>query len=417
MSSKKKTLFFLIIIRLIILTSLALSAVIIQQAASSVLPLSFYFIIVSGYMLTLFYLLLYSFWKNYRTQAYIQVVLDLFLISALVYISGVLKGTFYLLYVFPILAAGVIISKRAGFQIAALSAVFYGVLAEGLAYGFIPYYGESPPPDISLGFVLNSVVIAWVAFFLIAFLIGYLAQKLTQTQEDLSSAHKELDIKKRLALAGEVFAQVAHEIRNPLASISGSVQVLKKERALTPEQQTLMDIIVTESQRVSHTLEQFLTLTRSRKETFSWVNLAKILKDTLFLLEKGGEINENHRVEGNFRKARIRYFGNENQLKQIFWNLTKNAFKAMPRGGTLTVDFFVPDRKTLLMQFKDTGKGMSEEEKKHIFEPFYSGFGSGDGIGMSVVRRLVDEYGGKIRVESEVHKGTEVTITFPRREY
>lgn len=417
MSSKKKTVFFLIIIRLIILTSLALSAVIIQHVTSSVLPMSFYLTITAGYILSIIYLLFFWLWKNYLAQAYIQIALDLFLISALVYISGVIKGTFYLLYVFPILAAGVIISRRAAFQFAALSAIFYGGMAEGLAFGFIPYYGDSPPPDISLGFVLNSVVIAWLAFFLIAFLIGYISQKLAQAQEDLSTAHRELDLKKRLALAGEVFAQVAHEIRNPLASISGSVQVLKKERGITPEQETLMDIIVTESKRVSHTLEQFLSLTRPRNETFSWINLSKILKETLLLLEKGGEKKDTHRIEGNFKKARVRYFGNENQIKQIFWNLTKNAFKAMPRGGTLTIDFFIPDRKTLLMKFKDTGKGMSEEEKKHIFEPFYSGFTSGDGIGMSVVRRLVDEYGGKIKVESEENKGTEVTITLPRRDF
>jgi len=349
-----------------------------------------------------------------KWQAYLQLVIDLVIITALVYISGGLKGNFYFLYVFPILAAGIILSKRAAFQIAALAALFFGGLVDGLAFNLIPYYRQ-PTEPVSPAVALNSVILAWGAFFSIAFLVGYFNHSLQEAKKNLDQARRELEIKKQLAMAGEVFAQVAHEIRNPLAAISGSIQVLSKEANLTPEQKSLMDIVVTESQRVSRILEQYLILAAPRKETMAWISLSKIAEDTLVLLEKSGELNKEHRVEGNFKKVKVKYFGNENQFRQLFWNLTKNALKAMARGGTLKIDFSIPDRKTLKISFQDNGKGMTEEEKKHIFEPFYSGFSSGDGIGMMVVRKIVNDYGGQIEVDSQPYQGTKVEITLPRR--
>jgi len=413
--NKKRSLLWLIIIRAAILASLGISSFIIQSATDTFLPLdTFYLIISSGIVLSLIYTGMYFLAWSIKWQAYLQLVVDLVIITALVYISGGLKGNFYFLYVFPILAAGIILSKRAAFQIAALAALFFGGLVDGLAFNLIPYYRQ-PTEPVSPAVALNSVILAWGAFFLIAFLVGYFNQSLQEAKKNLDQARRELEIKKQLAMAGEVFAQVAHEIRNPLAAISGSIQVLSKEANLTPEQKSLMDIVVTESQRVSRILEQYLILAAPRKEIMAWISLSKIAEDTLVLLEKSGELNKEHRIEGNFKKVKVKYFGNENQFRQLFWNLTKNALKAMSRGGTLKIDFSIPDRKTLKISFQDNGKGMTEEEKKHIFEPFYSGFSSGDGIGMMVVRKIVNDYGGQIEVDSQLYQGTKVEITLPRR--
>jgi len=120
-------------------------------------------------------------------------------------------------------------------------------------------------------------------------------------------------------------------------------------------------------------------------------------------------------VAGNYQSSQVRYYGNANQFKQIFWNLTKNAIKAMPRGGTLTIDFVSNGKRELAIRFADTGKGMSQESRQRLFEPFYSGFENGRGLGMAVVRRIVDDYEGKIRVSSEVDRGTTILITLPLR--
>ncbi len=413
---KRKSLLWLIILRLLIVTSLLISAVIIQFSTSVYLPLMyFYYLILVFYLLSALYLIFYFWGKHLTFQASLQIFFDLFLITALVYLSGGLRGSFYFLYLFEIVAASVVLSKRAAYLTAALSAIFFGLLVDGMYFGLIPYFGAAQEMNISLGLVINNIFIAWTAFFLVAFLTNYLITNLKKTREELHLTQKELEIKNRLSIAGEVSAQLAHEIRTPLAAISGAVQVLRDELELDAEEKQLMDIVVKESQRISQSIEQFLSLAFPGKKTFSPIELASVLKETLILLERGGELNGNYKLKGNFREVKVPYYGNVNQFKQIFWNIIKNSLRAMQGEGELSIDFIPTKKREIKIRFADTGRGMSEEEKNRIFEPFYSGFGDGRGIGLAVVRRIVDEYGGKIEFSSALNKGTEVVITFPGR--
>ncbi len=416
MSTEKKDILRLILLRLVIVTSLVVSAVIIQYSTSVFLPLNpFYYVVISFYLLSFVYLVLHIWGKYLPLQASFQIFFDLLLITALVYISGGVQGSFYFLYIFVIIAASHVISKRAAFLTAALSAIFYGFLVDGMYFGLIPYYAQEEAIEISLGLVNYNIFMAWGAFFLVAFFMNFLTDSLRKTRDQLMMAQKELEIKNRLAVAGEVSAQLAHEVRNPLAAISGSVQVLKDELGLKEEQRELMDIIVSESRRVSHSIDQFLNLVSPGQRTFSSINLTEILKETLILLQSSGEMDGNVQVKGNYSSKSIQYFGNNNQFKQLFWNILRNALKAMPKGGALTVDFEKIKKDRIELRFADTGIGMSEDKRERIFEPFYSGFENGQGLGMAVVRKIVDDYKGKIRVASEPDKGTEIIITLPLR--
>jgi two-component system sensor histidine kinase PilS (NtrC family) len=279
--------------------------------------------------------------------------------------------------------------------------------------GLIPYFDSNQRADFSFAFVINHILIAWGVFFLVAFLINYLTGSLTKTREQLQLANKELELKERLAVAGEFSAQLAHEIRNPLAAISGSVQVLRDELVLDGEQKGLMDIVVDESQRISQSIEQFLSLASPGEQTFSRINLPALMHETLTLLQRSGVFNGATRLMGNYASSGVEYFGNRNQFKQVFWNLIKNGLKAMPEGGELTVDFTENAKKETILKFSDTGLGMNGEEKKRVFEPFYSGFSGGRGLGMAVVRRIVDDYRGTITVDSTPGQGTTVSIVLP----
>lgn len=414
MITEKRDILRFILLRLIIVTSLVVSAVIIQYSTSVFLPLSpFYFVVLSFYLLSFVYLLLHIWGKHVILQVSFQIFFDLLLITALVYISGGVQGSFYFLYIFDIIAASYIISKRAAYLTAALSAIFYGLLVDGMYFGLIPYFVQEETMEISLGLVTNNIFIAWSAFFLVAFLMNYLTGSLRKTRGQLALAQKELEIKKKLAVAGEISAQLAHEIRNPLAAISGSVQVLKDELGLKGEQRELMDIIVDESKRVSQSIEQFLNLASTGPKVFSTINLTSILKETLTLLQSSGEMDGDLEVKGNYDGSDVRYFGNRNQFKQLFWNILRNALKAMPEGGALTIDFDRIKRDEIKMRFADTGIGMAEEKRERIFEPFFSAFEDGQGLGMAVVRKIVDDYKGKIKVASEPDKGTEIIIILP----
>jgi two-component system, NtrC family, sensor histidine kinase HydH len=417
MKTQRRHIFWFILIRTIAVTSILVAVVIIQSSTNAFLPVvPFYFIVVLAYLLSILYLGFYSWWEHYAAQAYIQTVIDLLLITGLVYISGGLSGSLYLLYIFSVVGASVVIGNRAAYLTAGLSAILFGLLVDGLYFGIIPYFSPDQYRERSLGLVLFTIFLAWCLVFLIAFLANYLTNNLRKAREELQLAQKELEIKERLATAGRFSAQLAHEVRNPLAAISGAVQVLRGELSLDEEQRSLMDIVVKESERVSQSIEQFLELATAGRQVFSWVNLPEVLEETLTLLRSSGELNGRHLLAGNYSSAKVDYYGNPNQFKQVFWNLAKNALKAMPDGGTLTVDFLQDKKRNLRIRFADTGRGLTEEEKQHLFEPFFSRFENGHGLGLTVVRSIVDDYEGRIEVRSEPRKGTEISLVFPLKE-
>jgi len=417
MKTQRKHVFSLILVRLTVITSILVSVVIIQSSTAAFIPVvPFYYLVLLAYLMSLVFLGLYLWWKYYALQAYLQFIFDLLLITALVYISGGLSGSLYLLYIFVIVGASIVLSNRAAYLTAGMAAILFGLLLDGLYFGLIPYFSPEQYRELSLGLVLFTIFLAWSLFFLIAFLSSYLSTSLRRAREELDFAQKELEIKEKLAAAGRISAQLAHEIRNPLAAISGSVQVLQGELLLNEEQRSLMDIVLKESDRITQSIEQFLDLASPGKQVFAPFSLAETLKETLTLLKASGEFNGRYSLAGNFETSPLVYYGSPNQFKQVFWNLTKNALKAMPEGGTLTFNFSQDKKRALKISVADTGRGLKEEEKKRLFEPFFSRFENGRGLGLVIVRRIVDDYDGKIEVRSEFRKGTEIIMTFPARE-
>jgi len=370
-------------------------------------------LIGAAYILSLIYFLLYQGWKRYDRQAYIQIFFDLMWTTAIVYISGGLAGSFYFIYVFAIIAASIVISGRASYLTAAMSCVFFGGLVSMMYNNLIPVYGADGGADISLARVIITITVSWSVFFLVAFLMNYLTGSLRRTREALELAERELELKKNLALMGDVSAHLAHEIRNPLAAISGSIQVLRNEMSLSADQEKLMDIVVSESRRVSFSLEQFLNLATPARPTFTQMDLSGIISETITLLQAGGELNGRFELAGNYQNAHVKYLGNSSQFKQVFWNLFRNALKAMPEGGLLSINLEQRDKEAVCISIRDTGRGIPSSDREKVFQPFYSGFKDGWGLGMSVVRRIIDDYNGKIDVFSEPNQGTEITLTLP----
>jgi signal transduction histidine kinase len=413
---ERRNVFLYNVYRLVVLTSLLVSALIIQLSSPDTQPNPpFYYLVLGAYGFSALFFALYAAGRGLAAQAYAQVVFDLLLITAFVYISGGIASSMYFLYLFPIIAAGLVISGRAGFLAAALSAILFGGLVDGVYFGFIPSFRPEHAVRTTLGSMLVTIFIAWSVFFVIAALMSKLAGSLRRTREALRAAEKELLLRERLSEAGRISASLAHEIRNPLAAISGSVQVLKKELELSAEQKELMGIVLKESERVSQSLEQFLDFALPAKQVFSPINLRDILDETLKILRGSGELNGKVEITGGFREADVPYFGNAGQFKQVFWNLIKNAVKAMPEGGRLRLEFPETRKNEVRILVADTGRGLSDEDQEHLFEPFYSGFENGRGLGLSIVRKIVDDYDGRIEVRSELRKGTEVLIILPPR--
>jgi len=417
MKTLKRYVGWLLLGRLAVVSSLFVAAVVIQLATSSFLPLApFYFLIISEFVSGIGFLLLFLFDTHYRAQAYAQILIDLAVITGLVYISGGIGGQLYFLYVFAIIAAGLVLGGRASLLTAAISSIVFGALADCLAYGWIPYFRPEQAPETGIGFALYAIFTAWGLFFVIAVLVAQLSSRLGKTRVALATANRAIEAREREAAAGRASAFVAHEIRNPLAAISGSVQVLQGELNLNGEQARLMDIVVKESRRVSQSIEQFLNMAGPGKQTYSAFKLAEPLTETLTMLRMSGELSNRIKITGNFSAADVTYFGSPGQFKQVFWNLIGNALKAMPDGGELSIDFARPKKTEMSIRIVDTGRGMTADEKTRMFEPFYTRFEGGRGLGMAVVRQILDSYGGRIEVQSEPRVGTDVLITLPYRD-
>jgi len=411
---ERKDLLRYILLRLLIITSILIAAVIIQYSTGTDFPPVFILTIVVFYGLSLIYFLLYLWGKFLVFQAYLQLISDLVLITWLVYISGGMTTATYFLYIFAIIAASLVISEKATYLAAGLSAVLFGFLVDGTYFGLIPYFHPDQAVKQEFGSVLFNLILAWAVFFAVAFFMNYLSRSLRRARHELEQAQKELILRERLAEAGRVSATLAHEIRNPLAAISSAVQVLKSEFKGNGDVGRMMEIIVRESNRVSQLLEQFLDFSAPSKKMFSQIDLGLLLNETLEMLRSSGELDgEKIRVDGNYLFRKIIYYGNPNHFKQIYWNLIKNAVKAMPEGGKLSLNFYNSRRDGLKIVIADTGVGMSDKDKENLFVPFYSGFGEGRGLGLATVRKLVEDYEGQIQVNSEVGRGTEVIITLP----
>ncbi|MGH9321979.1 MAG: two-component system sensor histidine kinase NtrB [Vicinamibacteria bacterium] len=234
-----------------------------------------------------------------------------------------------------------------------------------------------------------------------------------QDLTEIKRLEREVRLKENLATMGEMAAGMAHEIRNPLASISGSVQVLAEAKVLTDEQKRLMDIIVRESERLSGTLTEFLAYARPPRFEPDQIDLRRVLEETATLLGHSSEVLPEHEIAVSIPETPVMIFADPNQMKQITWNLARNALQAMPDGGKLEMSLSRNGRGGVVMAFGDEGIGISGGEVHKVFEPFSGSFKRGSGLGLAIVYRIVKDYNGMIQVDSAAAKGTVISVHFP----
>jgi two-component system sensor histidine kinase PilS (NtrC family) len=212
---------------------------------------------------------------------------------------------------------------------------------------------------------------------------------------------------------GEMAAGIAHEIRNPLASMSGSIQVLREELSLNEEQAQLMDIVLKESERLNQTIKSFLAYARPQRAASQRLDLRSIVQETAMLLRNSAEVQERHGIVVDQADRPVMVNADEGQIRQIIWNLATNGLRAMPDGGTLRLGALGEHAGAAILQVEDEGVGIPPEEVEKIFQPFRGSFGKGSGLGLAVVHRIVTDYSGQIDVKPRRGGGTIFRVTFP----
>ncbi len=260
--------------------------------------------------------------------------------------------------------------------------------------------------QIQLGFSISplTTVTGEITGFVLPF------QDLT----DVMRLERDVRRQDRLAALGRVAAAIAHEIRNPLASMRGAVQVLGSDSRLSDEDTQLMNIVLRESDRIDRIISDFLMYARPRQPEKEAVDLNHLLEETLTLLRYNSEIDSSkYQLLSEPCPDPALIFADPGQMRQVLWNLARNAIKAMTEGGTFTIAIHrSEDRALIQVDFTDMGIGMTEEQIERIFEPFSSFSAGGTGLGMSVVYHIISEHRGKIDIKSEVGQGTTISLIF-----
>jgi two-component system, NtrC family, sensor histidine kinase PilS len=510
---------WLVKIRIIILTFLLGIELAVSRLASSPLPLRpFVSTMLLWYALSLFYVLLLSFWEERRVQAVLQVVTDLALVSVVVHLTGGWDSSLNFLYPLAIIVACVLLPRVWAYLISALAFILYGCVLDLNYYGVVPSFATTHPELKTLEAIIFVNLFAYLA---VAYLAGLLAGKLRQVDVQLKDAsgaleslqvlheniiqsmtggviatgldgritlvnraarqmlgrdqdligesinslfldplpiisserthgevrfqphnafrktfrvivaalsvpgqadfgcvytlddlteirrlEREVRMQDRLAAVGRLAAAIAHEIRNPLTSIAGSVSMLSGAAGMTDEQRQLLQIVTRESERLNDIITDFLAYSRGKQYRFDKVDLIPLLEDTLTLLENR-LISENSgiHIERNLRVRQAPVLADGDKIKQVFWNFCQNALRAMKDNGTLTVSLeSVGD--DWQINFADTGHGMSPQQSEKIFEPFQSGFEGGTGLGLAIVYQIVQAHEGKVWARSKPGVGT-----------
>ncbi len=231
----------------------------------------------------------------------------------------------------------------------------------------------------------------------------------------------------RMAAVGELSAAIAHEVRAPLASISGSIDMLKDEiDGLTGDNAELMDLIIRESERLDRIISDFLEYARLRRPSFSSSNISRCLTEIAMLLRNAVPSGEGIEIEVDSNMEDPKIFADEEQIRQILLNLGNNACEAMNCGGRLTlsarktVHRFSEDRaeeECVEVRFHNDGPAIPEDVLPHIFEPFFTTRQGGTGLGLAIAARIVESHSGLIDVRSSEDGGTEFIVILPERHY
>jgi len=231
---------------------------------------------------------------------------------------------------------------------------------------------------------------------------------------EIRRLEREVRMQDRLAAVGRLAAAIAHEIRNPLTSIAGSVGMLSGIPGLSEEHQQLLQIVTRESERLNNIITDFLGYSRGRQYQFKKVNLVPLLEDTLTLLEhRLAAQSSGIRVARKYALQEAWILADGDKIKQVFWNFCENAVRAMRDQGTLTVSL-ESSQDDWQVNFADTGPGMSAQLIEKIFEPFQSQFEGGTGLGLAIVYQIVQAHEGKVWARSNPGSGAVFVLRLRR---
>jgi len=252
-------------------------------------------------------------------------------------------------------------------------------------------------------FMLMFYVITWVCLMLVMVIIENVDQRIL-LREEMQQAEK-------LNVISQLAASVAHEVRNPMTSVRGFMQLMVDDDNLQSQQRSYIEIALNELDHAQAIINDYLSLARPYTGDLSPINISDEVKKTVELMTSYSNI-QNITINTNIQD-KLYIKGNKNEMKQVLVNIIKNGIEAMEMGGNLTVNTYGKHGEVII-QIIDSGKGMSKKQVKKLGTPFYTTKEKGTGVGLTISFQLIRAMKGKITIESELGQGTTFTLQFPK---
>ena len=348
----------------------------------------------------------------YLNLAYFQFIVDTVVVTVIIMVTGSYESVFTFLYLIVIICSCMFIHIKGCFIIAALISMeyimilvvdYYDVVNTYTDFGVISMYGWN-------NFIFKIIMVVG-ACFVIAALSAVLDRRAKQARHELQVTQRHLRRVERMAAVSELLSGIAHEIKNPLASLSGAVQLLKENTDTDSSDFRLMNIVLREIQRLHNLVNDFHIFTKPNISNARVLRLDKAIHETVELFNQSPETGEHITVSTRLdENVRVRI--DSVHFQQIIWNLLKNASESITEKGEIFIRLARHKNDRVLIRIEDTGCGIDETRTDSVFDPFYTTKAEGTGLGLSIVHRLVDSYSGVIDFHSSPGKGTVFTIIF-----
>lgn len=346
--------------------------------------------------------------------AYLQIAVDTVAVTFVIFLTGGFSSLFFFLYLVVIMYASILLFRKGGLIMAVLCSIQYGLLVDLEFYGVLKPMGmlvSLTAANYAWSYVLYKVMIIMVACFAVAFLSGIIAEQERSSRRELAAMESYTKRVEKMAAVGEMAAGLAHEICNPLASLIGSVQLLKDEDQDGRGQRKLMLIVLREADRLSVLVNNFLMFAKPPEGQREVVDLGIVLGETAGMFGTSSAYAQRIRISTRIA-AGIWIEMDPGQLRQVFWNLLLNAVESIDGEGTIEIEARQETRRAAVVKIRDSGCGIPEDKIESIFDPFMTTKPKGTGLGLSIVHRILETHDCRLDVESGTDQGTTFTLTF-----
>lgn len=383
-----------------------------KEASESNSIIVFYYLVALLFALSLFYGLISRQIKRHVIFSYVQLAVDAIIVTLIVYITGGFYSYFAFIYLVVIIYSSMILYLKGGLFAATLSSAFYAIMLVLELSAILPSIGDMNANGVhglQWTTVTYKILIIAGACYAVAFLSGLLTEQNRKSQKELRVMEDHLKRVEKMAYMGEMAAGLAHEIKNPLASLAGSIQLLKEDLRYDPDHERLMDIILRETDRLSTLVSDFLFFAKPPAGKPKKLEIKTAITEITDLFEKDTMNAHKIRLEKDI-SSECWAFIDPIHLRQIIWNLLLNAAEAIGEDGHIIINCRPKKNKTMEIQVRDNGCGMEPEVARTIFDPFFTTKAQGTGLGLSITHRILESYKSRLEVHSIPKEGT--TFTF-----